>query len=101
MGTDAGTPFNHHGANAHELRHMVEVGIPPADAIRFATSSGAELMGVGDEGRVVAGGRADLLLVEGNPLEEIRDLRNARIVIKDGQVFLLDDLLRRPEGLVP
>ncbi|WP_419161023.1 hypothetical protein [Candidatus Palauibacter sp.] len=48
-----------------------------------------------------SGGLADILIVEGNPLENIEDLRRARIVIKDGEVFRLEDLLTPPRVLVP
>ncbi len=71
-GTDAGTPGNHHGQNAQELRLMVEQGLAPAQAIRAATADAAALLGLGDEtGRLAPGFAADLLLVAGDPLAEI------------------------------
>jgi imidazolonepropionase-like amidohydrolase len=88
MGTDAGTPFNHHGHNAQELAYMVGIGISPMDAITFSTSNGAALMGIKDEGRVQEGAMADLLIVDGNPLEDIRavsDTANHRAVVKRGR----------------
>lgn len=89
MGTDAGTPFNAHGANAEELAHMVEIGISPRDAIRISTSGSAELLDLPDRGRVAAGKRADLLIVKGNPLENIAsvsDTTNHLAVVKDGRI---------------
>ena len=85
MGTDAGTPFNRHGSNAQELRFMVDVGVTPMDAISVSTANGAVLMGLADEGRIAAGGSADMLIVDGNPLEDIRavsERENHRLVIK-------------------
>lgn len=89
MGTDAGTPFNAHGANANELAHMVEIGIRPRDAIRIATSGSAGLLDLPDRGRIAAGKRADLLIVKGNPLENIAavsDAANHLAVVKDGRL---------------
>ena len=87
MGTDAGTPFNHHGENAQELRYMVGVGISPMDAITFSTANAADLMRLEKTGRVQQGAVADLLVVEGNPLEDIdavADNAHHRLVIKRG-----------------
>jgi imidazolonepropionase-like amidohydrolase len=72
MGTDAGTPFNHHGANARELALMVECGMTPAEAIRAATSHAAELLDVAsDTGTLATGMTADLLVIDGDPLTDI------------------------------
>ena len=89
MGTDAGTPFNHHGENAQELRYMVDVGISPMDAIIFSTANAADLMRLEKTGRIQEGAMADLLVVEGNPLEDIdavADSTRHRLVIKLGAV---------------
>jgi imidazolonepropionase-like amidohydrolase len=87
MGTDAGTPFNKHGANAMELAYMCDLGVTPEDAIIFSSAHGADLMGIDDEGRLSEGNQADLLIVEGNPLTDIRraaDRANHRLVVKRG-----------------
>ena len=87
MGTDAGTPFNRHGANAAELAFMVEAGIPPLDALKAATSEAADLMGLDGAGRIAAGVEADLLLVAGDPATDIAqaaDPANHRAVLKGG-----------------
>lgn len=89
MGTDAGTPFNMHGENARELAYMVEVGISPADALIAATVSPAKLMGLADRGRLAEGLAADLLAVDGDPLDDINvvaDRTYHRLVVKDGAV---------------
>ena len=72
MGTDAGTPFNHHGDNAQELERMVALGMTPMEAIIAATSSAARLIGIQEQvGTIERGKQADLLLIEGNPLRKI------------------------------
>jgi imidazolonepropionase-like amidohydrolase len=89
MGTDAGTPFNHHGENAQELRYMVDVGISPMDAIIFSTANAADLMRLEKTGRIQEGNMADLLVVEGNPLEDIdavADSARHRLVVKRGAI---------------
>ncbi|MGH7254131.1 MAG: amidohydrolase family protein [Nitrospirales bacterium] len=77
MGTDAGTPFNHHGDNAQELERMVALGLPPMDAIQAATGSAARLLGLeGTIGSIEVGKQADLVVVKGNPLTRIAILRD-------------------------
>lgn len=72
MGTDAGTPFNKHGRNASELVHLARIGMGPLEAIQSATSAAARLLGIDDRvGSLAPGLRADLVLVEGNPLEDM------------------------------
>lgn len=87
MGTDAGTPFNFHGENVQELRLMTDLGVSPLDALRSATANAADLIGLADRGRVAQSFWADLLLVRGNPAEDIRavsDRANHRLVLKAG-----------------
>ena len=72
LGTDAGTPFNHHGENAQELERMVALGMTPMNAIMTSTSAAARLLRLSDEiGTIEVGKQADLLVVEGNPLRNI------------------------------
>jgi imidazolonepropionase-like amidohydrolase len=89
MGTDAGTPFNRHGENPLELYYMTRFGFSAHEAIVSATSRAAELLGLEQRTGTIAPGRlADLLVVEGNPLEDIRVLADpARIVavFKEGR----------------
>ena len=78
MGTDAGTPFNPHGRNAQELRRMVQLGLTPMQAIQAATSSAAALLGLDQEiGTVEPGKLADLVLIDGNPLDDIALLEDS------------------------
>jgi imidazolonepropionase-like amidohydrolase len=89
MGTDAGTPFNKHGENAMELEYMVEVGVSPRDSLFFSTASAADLMRLTDQGRVSEGFSADFLVVDGDPMADIRRAarkENHRMVVKRGVV---------------
>jgi Tol biopolymer transport system component/imidazolonepropionase-like amidohydrolase len=97
-GTDA--PINPYGLSLLlEIEHYVRGGLSPAEAIRTATSVPAEAMGLGaDLGTIEVGKLADLTIVDGNPLVSIVDLRRTRIVIRDGAVFTVDGLLRRPSA---
>ena len=87
MGTDAGTPFNIHGDNCQELKFMVELGISNSDAMQFSTASAADLMGLTYRGQIEENFYADLLIVSGNPVEDISAVANQenhRSVIKNG-----------------
>lgn len=88
MGTDAGTPYNLHGENPHELALMAEVGMSPPQVLLAATLHGAELMRLPDHGRLAEGARADLLAVEGDPCADIArvaDKRHHRLVVRGGR----------------
>ncbi|MCP9439444.1 MAG: amidohydrolase family protein [Nitrospira sp.] len=77
MGTDAGTPFNHHGDNAQELERMVALGMAPMEAIIASTSGAARLIGAGDRiGSLARGMVADLVVINGDPLAHIDHLRD-------------------------
>jgi len=86
FGTDSGVSA--HGDNAREFVYMVETGMPPIEAIRAATLHAAELLGISDQaGQLTEGHWADLIAVEGNPLEDIKALTTVRFVMKDGVVY--------------
>jgi imidazolonepropionase-like amidohydrolase len=88
MGSDAGTPLNGHGESATEIRLMTEAGMAPKDALIAATSSGAELLGVQEQrGSIEAGKFADILVVYGDPLADIRALEAPAAVWKEGVLF--------------
>lgn len=86
FGTDTGvTP---HGMNAMEFQLMVAAGMSPADAIRAATVTTAEMLDVSDSlGTLEVGKLADLVAVRGNPLEDISVLQNISTVVKAGQLI--------------
>lgn len=92
-GTDS--PINPYGvALLSELEHYVRGGLSPADAIRTATAVPAEAFGLGrDLGTIEPGKLADLVVVDGNPLAQITDLRRTRLTIKDGRVYEVSRLV--------
>ena len=70
-----------------ELDAYAEAGIPNAEILKAATVNGAEWLGKRSEfGTLEAGKRANLIIVEGDPLKDLKDLRRLSIVIKDGRV---------------
>ncbi len=85
FGTDSG--IYPHGLNARQFAYQVRWGQTPAEAIRSATLTAAELLDRADELGTVAPGRyADLVAVAGNPLEDIRLLEDIPFVMKGGRV---------------
>ncbi len=85
-GTDAPNPGTAFGASMHdELALLVEAGLSPIDALRAATSVPAQHFGLADRGRIAAGLRADLVLVEGDPSADIRATRELVNVWKNGR----------------
>ena len=86
FGTDSGV--SPHGENAHEFELMVEGGMPPMKAIQSATLEGARLLRVEEKlGTLEATKLADVIAVQGNPLEDISVMRNVVFVMKEGEVF--------------
>ena len=86
FGTDAGV-FRH-GINARELTMRVEEGEAPMDAIVSATSLSATILGWEDRvGTLEAGKYADVIAVDGNPLDNIAELERVRWVMKGGVVY--------------
>ena len=65
---------------------LFPVGLSPLDALRASTSLAARACGLTDTGRLDPGLRADLLAVDGNPLEQISDLENVKLVICNGRI---------------
>ena len=90
MGTDAGTPYNRHGENAQELVALVSLGMSPMDAIRATTIRGAELLGLADRvGTLEVGKTADIVVVDGDPLEDISVLcapERIAMVLQGGEI---------------
>jgi imidazolonepropionase-like amidohydrolase len=72
-----------------EVANFVDMGMTPFDAIRSATTAAAELLGLDRHtGSIQPGYEADLIVVEGNPLEDIRVLQDVEIVVSNGRVAL-------------
>lgn len=89
-GTDEGAWV--HGNNAHEIRLLVQSGMSPMQAIVAATGHAAQCLGLDAEiGTIVPGKKADLILVDGDPLKDVTILeagRKVRLVMKDGETYL-------------
>lgn len=84
-GTDAPNPGTTYGASLHqELELLVQSGFSPVEALNAATALPAKIFGLADRGRIAKGLRADLLLVEGNPLANIKDTRRIAGIWKEG-----------------
>jgi imidazolonepropionase-like amidohydrolase len=87
-GTDAGGHM--HNINARELQYLVAAGMSPMQALQAATGWAAECLGMADDvGTIQPGKLADLVVVEGDPLQDItvlQDLQRMRMVFKEGQL---------------
>ncbi|MEO8795050.1 MAG: amidohydrolase family protein [Daejeonella sp.] len=86
MGGDAGVYA--HGDNAREMEMMVDYGMKPLQVLQSATSVNADVFHLNDRvGRIKSGLLADLVAVEGNPVENISDIRKVKFVMKDGAIY--------------
>jgi imidazolonepropionase-like amidohydrolase len=87
FGTDVGG-FSWDDPIAQEFARMTEFGMSPMDAIRSATSRGADLLDMnGDLGVIAPGAYADIIAVGSDPLRDVGALKDVRFVMKDGAVF--------------
>ncbi len=83
------------GTGTHiEIELMAEFGIDPPVILKAATLGGAMTLGIeGDVGTLEIGKRADIVLLDSNPLQDVRNLRDVRAVIKGGRVWFPSELL--------
>jgi imidazolonepropionase-like amidohydrolase/ABC-type multidrug transport system permease subunit len=93
VGTDAGNYGTFHGPSLHrEMELWQEFGVPPTEILKAATANAADLLAAGDRiGRIKTGYEANILIVDGNPLDDIRGTRR----ISD--VFFKGERIRRSE----
>jgi imidazolonepropionase-like amidohydrolase len=99
-GTDVGVPLQVPGISLHvELERLVEAGLSPLEALRAATLNPARVLDMTDSlGTVEAGKLADLVLLDANPLADIRNTQKIRAVVANGRLYRraqLDQLLAR------
>ena len=86
FGSDAGV--YPHGDNGNQFAYMVEWGMTPLQAIQASTIGNAELFGLSDTiGSITVGKSADIVAVDGNPLDNIKELEDVDFVMKDGIVY--------------
>jgi imidazolonepropionase-like amidohydrolase len=92
-GSDAGNPLVLHGPTIErEVELWVEAGLPPAVALQAATLNSARLLGASDRFGLIQPGRdATMLLVDGNPLKDIKQIESVQAV------FLMGARIDRPE----
>jgi imidazolonepropionase-like amidohydrolase len=85
VGTDEGIP----GHSVHrEIELYVEAGFTPLEALQAATIVSARAMKLdGEEGTIARGKRADLAILDANPLDQIRNIRTVRWTVKDGKMY--------------
>jgi imidazolonepropionase-like amidohydrolase len=80
-----------------EIEQLAEAGLGPSKALESATRVAAEALGVADElGTIEVGKIADLVLLGGDPLEDIKNVRKTEIVIVNGRLLSVEQLLRSP-----
>jgi imidazolonepropionase-like amidohydrolase len=87
LGTDAGIASRHAfgWADHHEIARWVELGVTPSEAIIAATSRPAELLGLKDLGALATGKSASFIVLEANPLENIKNMRQISSVYLAGE----------------
>ena len=87
--TDTGYGSESTTTLAHELLELVGIGMTPAEALRAATTTAAELFGLtGQVGAIVPGLEADLIVLERNPLDDIGVVQDVLMVVSDGKVVV-------------
>jgi imidazolonepropionase-like amidohydrolase len=86
VGSDCGVGHTPHDSAIGEIQFLASTGVAPAAALAAATADSAEVLGIGTvTGRLAPGLRADVLVVEGNPLEDLSALRRPVAVFKAGR----------------
>ena len=89
MGTDAAV--YPHGRNPEEFHMLVDLGMPPLDALRAGTSVDAELLGIQNRiGTLEAGKLADIVVIPGDPIQNIRQVEKITFVMKEGVIYKND-----------
>ena len=91
VGTDSGSPFNKHGKNALELELMVSNGMSKLDAIKAAFQTTPQCLGIADKvGTLQSGMLADIVCLDKDPLQDIRNFNAVNFVMRDGEIVVKD-----------
>lgn len=99
MGADAIVYPQVPGFSNHNMMIALGMRFTPAEVLQMATSDAAEYLGIEKErGLVKVGYIADLVLVDGSPDKEIKDIKNISLVIKDGRAYDPKKLLDSAKG---
>jgi imidazolonepropionase-like amidohydrolase/ketosteroid isomerase-like protein len=102
-GTDAGNIGTLHGPSIfRELRRMQDSGLSPLEVLHTATSGGASALGLADElGTIEEGRRADLLVLDADPSQDLSALQGLHAVVREGRLFAAADLVEEtPKDVV-
>ena len=84
-----------------EVELLVEAGFSPLEAIHIATANGAEFLGEQNQiGTIAPGKAADIVVINGDPSANIKDIENVEIVFKDGVGYDSAKLIESVKGLV-
>jgi imidazolonepropionase-like amidohydrolase len=93
LGTDAGNPLTLHGASVFmELEAMEAAGLAPQDVLVAATRNAARAAGLDSVGTVTAGAVADLVVLDADPLADIRNVRRIALVVRRGETYTRREL---------
>ena len=95
LATDAGNIGTLHGPSIfREMGLMSHAGLSPVQILRCATANGAKAMGLeGEVGRIAVGYRADMVILNSNPLETIENASDIAHVIRNGRIFSAEELI--------
>src|SRR5947209_13366786 len=93
LGTDAGNPLTLHGASVFmELEAMQAAGLAPRDVLISATRTAAIASGLDSTGTVAAGSVADLVVLDADPLADVRNVRRIALVVRGGEIYTRREL---------
>ncbi|PYP14141.1 MAG: hypothetical protein DMD52_14300 [Gemmatimonadetes bacterium] len=93
LGTDAGNPLTLHGASVFmELEAMQSAGLTPADVLLAATRTAGLASGLDSTGTLAAGSVADLVVLDADPLADIRNVRRIALVVRRGEIYTRREL---------
>lgn len=98
VGSDAGMPGVRFGTGVHrEMGLLVESGLSPLEVLKGATSQAATVLATDQIGAIEAGKAADLVVIDGDPLDDIGAIREVVMVFRDGRLVVDRRALRQGE----